>query len=218
MERKVLDLVLMYRWYDDIDIGDKREEYREIKRTWTKRFTGFDTEYPVFSFRSGFKKPNVKGYTHVRFRKGYTKTSMLWELKGIEIGRGKPEWGAPEDRDVFVLKLGERIGVTGMLNYTKEDIDKGLILPDSDIGNALMFTSDNFHDGSYMWLRNAVLFLSMIMSRYEGQGGFLNVLLLARSRGYHMSACVVSDRMQEILSKFGFRHTKAGYMTYFNPL
>jgi hypothetical protein len=34
---------------------------------------------------------------------------MLFELKGITIGMGKPEWGAPEDKKVFILKLGDKI-------------------------------------------------------------------------------------------------------------
>ena len=33
---------------------------------------------------------------------------MMWECEGIEIGRGRPEWGAPDD-EVFVIKLGNRI-------------------------------------------------------------------------------------------------------------
>ena len=41
----------MYCWYDMIEKGIKTEEYREIKKTWFKRFTGHDTL--LFSFRNG---------------------------------------------------------------------------------------------------------------------------------------------------------------------
>jgi hypothetical protein len=34
---------------------------------------------------------------------------MLFELKGITIGKGNTEWGAPKDKEVFILKLGNRI-------------------------------------------------------------------------------------------------------------
>jgi hypothetical protein len=32
---------------------------------------------------------------------------MTFELEKITIGKGKPEWGAP-DEDVFIIKLGKR--------------------------------------------------------------------------------------------------------------
>jgi hypothetical protein len=50
----------------------------------------------------------LRPYTHVRFRYGYTKKTMLFEIKEICIDYGKPEWGAP-DEEVFVIKLGGRI-------------------------------------------------------------------------------------------------------------
>lgn len=86
---KILDLPLKAKWFLMIEIGTKREEYREIKPFWKKRL--------------------FKGYTHVRFRYGYTKRTMLYELNEIVIGKGRQEWGAPTE-DVFVLKLGKRIG------------------------------------------------------------------------------------------------------------
>ena len=103
---RVLDLVLKHQWYDMIESGEKREEYREIKPYWSKRFVGFDA--PLLSHRYGYQHANVKGYTHVRFRYGYTKRTMLYKIDAIIIGRGNPNWGAPTDRDVFIISLGER--------------------------------------------------------------------------------------------------------------
>lgn len=48
------------------------------------------------------------GYTHVRFHRGYTNTTMLFKCEGITIGHGRKEWGAPEE-EVFIIKLGERV-------------------------------------------------------------------------------------------------------------
>lgn len=48
------------------------------------------------------------GYTHVRFRRGYTNTTMLFKCEGICIGKGNQSWGAPKE-EVFIIKLGERI-------------------------------------------------------------------------------------------------------------
>jgi hypothetical protein len=34
---------------------------------------------------------------------------MMFELKGIEMGFGEMEWGAPEWKGVYILKLGKRL-------------------------------------------------------------------------------------------------------------
>ena len=85
---KILDLPLKAVWYNMIENGPKTEEYREIKPYWIKRL--------------------YKEITHVRFRYGYTNRTMLFELKSIRQGKGKPEWGAP-NTDVFILELGNKI-------------------------------------------------------------------------------------------------------------
>ena len=103
------------------------------------------------------------------------------------------------------------------LIYTQEDIDNGLILPDSDMGKQLGLTSDKFYDGSYLWYRkeNNTLYLSMLMSRHEHQGNVLAILQAAKSRCYNMEACSVSIRMTQILLRFGFRRDPVtGYMVF----
>lgn len=86
---KTLDLVLKRNWYDMIASGTKTEEYREIKPYWEKRLI-------------------ARGYTHVRFRRGYTSTTILRQLKSISIGKGRSEWGAPADKDVFIIKFSKQ--------------------------------------------------------------------------------------------------------------
>ena len=102
---KILELPLKKEWYNMIESGDKREEYRVIKPYWSKRLVGVDK--PLFSHRYGYQHANVKGYTHVRFRYGYKKRTMLYKLDEITIGRGNPNWGAPTDKDVFIIKFHE---------------------------------------------------------------------------------------------------------------
>lgn len=114
---KVLDLVLKHKWYDMIDTGDKREEYRKIGWYWLKRLV--DTEQGEFEFHNGedgiepnsFKAQNLVGkpYTHVRFHRGYTSTTMTFEFSGLSVGLGNPDWGAPKDEQVFIIKLGKRL-------------------------------------------------------------------------------------------------------------
>lgn len=125
----VLDLPLKKEWYNMIESGIKTEEYREIKPYWCNRLlfhyplgikcyeghmfdsvTETDIENPLcHSYKYLIQKYGTRGYTHIRFRYGYTKRTMLFELKGITIGKGNTVWGAPEDKEVFILKIGDRI-------------------------------------------------------------------------------------------------------------
>ncbi len=128
---KILDLPLMFVWYDMIDTGEKPEEYREIKPYWFKRLVDYDPELyadkdPIptyFSNSAPFETPakailwdmdmagalEFKQFTHIRFRRGYTKTTMMFEIKGISIGFGNPKSGAPKNKEVFIIKLGNRL-------------------------------------------------------------------------------------------------------------
>ena len=128
MKYKILDLPLKKEWYNMIESGVKTEEYRELKPYWCNRLL-----YPItlgikeywdgvlpraFEFNKRFPFVTMhkiligdygtRGYTHVRFRYGYTKQTMLFELENISIGHGRKDWGAP-DEEVFILKLGNRI-------------------------------------------------------------------------------------------------------------
>lgn len=47
-------------------------------------------------------------HTRVKFSYGYTHRTMTFEIESIAIGKGNPEWGAP-DKKVFIIKLGRRI-------------------------------------------------------------------------------------------------------------
>ncbi len=107
----VLVLSLKKQWYEMIRDGIKKEEYREDKKYWCRRFLGFD--HVLFSYRNGYSSCNRKDYTHVEFTLGYPKWNdksrrMLFKIEDIVYGKGKPEWGAPE-QPVFIIKLGERI-------------------------------------------------------------------------------------------------------------
>lgn len=85
---KTLYLQLKAQWYEMIEAGVKEEEYREITDYWRSRI-----------WRNQFST------THVCFIYTYTKRRMTFEVEKITIGRGNPEWGAPEDRNVFIIKF-----------------------------------------------------------------------------------------------------------------
>jgi len=116
---KILDLPLKKEWYQLIESGIKKEEYREIKPYWEKRlldYKGIKRDYKLLFFRNvltgihhDLSKEYKRGYDAVRFRYGYTKRTMTFKVKSISFGMGKPEWGAPTDKQVFIISLGEKL-------------------------------------------------------------------------------------------------------------
>jgi hypothetical protein len=71
-----------------ISSGEKKEEYRDVKPYWSRRLG--------------------KYYNTIEFRNGYKPSSPRFkiEFKGLYVGVGEKEWGAP-NRDVYVLRLGK---------------------------------------------------------------------------------------------------------------
>ena len=120
---KILHLTLMSDWYLAIELGRKNEEYREIKPYWYQRLYQWKSEFGIAGpirkrlaerlcdpqrrsiLYEGFIEHELKPYTHILFRRGYTKSTLLRKIDSITIGRGNPELGAPEDRDVFIIKF-----------------------------------------------------------------------------------------------------------------
>ncbi|EKB58386.1 ASCH domain-containing protein [Bergeyella zoohelcum] len=89
---RILYLTLSKKWFDLIQSGEKKEEYREIKSYWEKRL-------------------NDKHFDCVCFKNGYSANAPQFtiELKGVEISEGREEWGAERGKKYFVLKLGNKI-------------------------------------------------------------------------------------------------------------
>lgn len=118
---ETLDLVLKYAPYDLIEEGEKKEEYREIKPYWCKRIKGLARVCP-YSLPSSVEgericqmsgdtctSGNTIKYDKIRFRRGYTKRSMTYEIESMRVGYGKTEWLAPQGKMVFILKLGSKL-------------------------------------------------------------------------------------------------------------
>ena len=72
MDKRILHLTLLKKWFDLIASGEKTKEYREIKPYWTKRL--FD-----------------KSFDEIYFKNGYSKNApfMRVEWKGIKKEKGK---------------------------------------------------------------------------------------------------------------------------------
>ena len=94
----MLELPIKEPWYSMIFSGEKREEYREIKRYWEIRFIGA-------GLLDIYGKPNGRIRT-VRFRNGYGKKrpSFCAEV-ALDIKSGRPEWGAVEGRLYYTLNI-----------------------------------------------------------------------------------------------------------------
>lgn len=83
---KKVHLVLKHQWYDMIESGVKNEEYRENTPRYQKMLTGA---------------------THIVFHRGYTSITMERKISHITLGLGKPQLGAPSDREVLCIKLNK---------------------------------------------------------------------------------------------------------------
>ena len=81
-------------WYDMIESGEKKEEYREIKSYGTKRLLDDNN--------------NFKNYETVTFVYGYTSREITYRCNGIRVGIGNSFWGAPEN-EVYIISIGDKI-------------------------------------------------------------------------------------------------------------
>lgn len=121
---KTLDLVLMHRWYDMIGDGEKPVEYRKAVPHWIKRLLlNYDRSVQEYisidsvtaaalskdhdAIHSGLKDGTLKfkEFQSVRFRRGYTRTTMEFKIQDITFGFGESALGAPEDERVFRIKI-----------------------------------------------------------------------------------------------------------------
>lgn len=95
-KKTVLNLNLTKQWFDMIASGEKKEEYRDIKKHWTDRF--------CIPLTESFISPDV-----VRFMNGMSPVAPVVEVefKGLRIDYGVPEWGAEVGKLYYVISLGE---------------------------------------------------------------------------------------------------------------
>ncbi len=102
--------------------GIKTEDYREINTYWISRLTSHWSwdmnKYPLkvnehkAVLNKGSLKP--KEFESNVMTLGYPSSTdtdriLTLEHKGIEIGYGKPEWGAEPNKLYFIIKHGQII-------------------------------------------------------------------------------------------------------------
>lgn len=105
----MLILPIKRKWFDMIKSGEKKEEYREIKPYWTKRFENY---YEIAKLNIELECPNFKEiYYRVVFRNGYGNNAprMTCVCK-LRVGQGKEEWGAEKGKEYYVLEILKIVG------------------------------------------------------------------------------------------------------------
>lgn len=92
----MLILPIKKRWFEMIKSGEKMEEYREFKKYYHTRFKKiFGLDY----------KDKI---AEIIFRSGYSKMSPKIKCRcKLRIGQGKPEWGAEEGKEYYILEILE---------------------------------------------------------------------------------------------------------------
>ncbi|WP_297449656.1 hypothetical protein [uncultured Alistipes sp.] len=118
---KTLYLPLKKEWYEMIECGEKKEEYRQLTQYWMRRLCAHRNNSEACPKHWKASKhiscedcANIHGslligkFDAVCFSCGYTNRRMTFECDGIKIGQGHKEWGAP-DHDTFIIKLGRKI-------------------------------------------------------------------------------------------------------------
>jgi len=125
-----LQLSLKKKWFEMTKVGIKSEDYREINSYWCsilllengikrKRefWKSFDGEIRLHFINCLKNSLKVKKTYFIKIDTntmtlGYPKLTdtdriLKFEHKGIEIGTGKPEWGAEPDKIYFIIKHGK---------------------------------------------------------------------------------------------------------------
>jgi hypothetical protein len=105
---ETLPLTINKKWFDQIEAGTKKEEYREVKNYWIKRLTNQNDDGSVNG--NSF----YKHFRFVRFQNGYSKNArwMLVEFKGIEMKEIEHEHFHDGKIDVFAIKLGNIVSAS----------------------------------------------------------------------------------------------------------
>lgn len=108
-----LHLPIKGEWFEMIRSGVKKHEYRDLTDFYQKRFkieylqTTMGKDYFSHVDRFPFKVLHLTHGYDPNGKRGLPYPQLWVHINEITIGRGNPEWGAPTDRDVFIIHLGD---------------------------------------------------------------------------------------------------------------
>ena len=96
-------LILKKQWFNMILSGTKKEEYREIKPYWTKRFENYFGKILDISLDQWIWTNRTKT---VVFRNGYGNDVPEFTAEcSIREDYGNPNWGAEKGKKYYVLSI-----------------------------------------------------------------------------------------------------------------
>lgn len=103
-----LYLPLKKKWFDMIKSGEKKEEYREIKDSYIKRFCKEQNPHQPWLNPTGSIYFKIRDFEKLILTLGYPKATdterrLEFNNPKIRIGEGKPEWGAEPGKKYFVI-------------------------------------------------------------------------------------------------------------------
>lgn len=102
----MLTIPIKRKWFNMILSGEKKEEYREIKPYWTKRFLKTDIEFKQDAIINSMRAGHCGFIKTVIFKNGYGKNSpQIQCMVDITIGKGFKIWGAEPNKEYYVLKI-----------------------------------------------------------------------------------------------------------------
>lgn len=114
----MLVLPIKKKWFDMIKAGEKLEEYREIKPYYDRRLLNYfeHTDYGSFVVINPYNEKQII------LRNGYNKESpSLLCLCTLDMGTGKPEWGAEENKKYYILRIKEAKEITKKTKERRKD-------------------------------------------------------------------------------------------------
>lgn len=111
---KVIHLVLVKKWFDLINSGEKKEEYRAYNEYWKNRILELEEERDgsniAFRINGGLVYPSD---AILAFHHGYSKdrSSCHFYCKGVRVCdySGREEWGFIPGEKKFIIEIGDRV-------------------------------------------------------------------------------------------------------------
>lgn len=109
----MLTLPIKKIWFDMIVSGEKKEEYREITRYWKRRL--LNTCFPVV-------EPGTRIF-QIAIQNGYSENApkAILNVSGIDVGPGKPEWGAEPGKMYYIIHIRDVAECENMEAYNGKE-------------------------------------------------------------------------------------------------
>lgn len=114
-------LTIKRKWLEKIRSGEKKEEYRELSPYYAARFKRF-LGWEFVPNAQDIVERTLRAVGSVPFndiilRAGYSAFAPATMISGyITISKGRPEWGAVEGKEYYVLHI---TGMEDLLTDTK---------------------------------------------------------------------------------------------------